>query len=319
MAAAAAIGDTVDYPDGVTAIDTEYWRPRLAASHLIVERGRGAFVDTGTTHSVEPLLRGLAAKGLAPGDVDYIFLTHIHLDHAGGAGALAARLPNAKVVVHKRGAPHLIDPTRLTAGTRNVYGEERYARLYGEIVPIPAERVVTTNDGDTLELAGRRFEFLHTPGHSLDHHVIVDHGANTMFTGDTFGLSYREFDVGGRPWVMATTTPTHFDPDQMHASIDRIVAVRPTAVYMTHYGRVPDVERLGRALHEGVDAYVAIARRNAQAPDRESRIREEMFEWLSGTLDAHGYQGSLAERHRLLDPDIGLNEQGLIVWLNRRA
>lgn len=319
MAAAAAIGDTVDYPDGITAIDTEYWRPRLAASHLIVERGRGAFVDTGTTHSVAPLLRALAAKGLAAGDVEYIFLTHIHLDHAGGAGALAARLPNAKVVVHKRGAPHIIDPARLIAGTRNVYGEERYARLYGEIVPIPAERVVTTNDGDTLELAGRRFEFLHTPGHSLDHHVIVDHGANTMFTGDTFGLSYREFDVGGRPWVMPTTTPTHFDPDQMHASIDRIVAVRPNAVYMTHYGRVPEVERLGRVLHEGVDAYVAIARRNAQAPDREARIREEMFEWLSGTLDAHGYEGSLAERHRLLDPDIGLNEQGLIVWLNRRA
>lgn len=309
----------IDYPNGITAIDVGYVRPLLASSHLIVERGRAAFVDTGTTHSVPRLLDGLAAKGLAPDAVDFLFLTHAHLDHAGGAGALAAVLPNARVVAHPRAVPHLVDPAKLIAATKQVYGEDRYHALYGELLPVPAERVVATDDGAELHLGKRRFRFLHTPGHALHHHVIVDDGAKAVFTGDTFGLSYRDFDVAGRAFVMPTTTPTQFDPDQMHASIDRILAEKPRALYMTHFGRVTDVERLGRDLHAGVRAFVEIARRHARGPDREARIREDMFRWLSVALDAHGYDGDLALRHELLDPDVELNAQGLVVWLDRRA
>ncbi|MFO0450498.1 MAG: MBL fold metallo-hydrolase [Pseudomonadota bacterium] len=300
-------------------MDTDDFRPHLDASHLIVEKGRAAFVDTGTTHSVPNLLAVLAAKGLARGDVDYVFLTHIHLDHAGGAGALAQALPNARVVVHPRGAQHLVEPAKLIAGTKAVYGEEQYAKLYGDLVPIPAERIVATEDGTSLSLAGRRFDFLHTPGHALHHHVIHDHGADAVFTGDTFGLSYRDFDVDGRAWVMPTTTPTHFDPDQLHASIDRILALEPKALFLTHYGRITQVERLGRELHAGVCAFVELARRHAKTPDRDRVLREEMFRWLSVSLDAHGYTGDTAERHRLLDVDVDLNVQGLVHWLDRRA
>lgn len=317
MSSAGAGPATIDYADGITAVDTEYVRPTLDASHLIVEKGRAAFVDTGTTHSVPGLLRALDAKGVARDAVDWIFLTHIHLDHAGGAGALAQALPNAKVVVHPRGVQHLVDPAKLIAGTKAVYGEEAYVKLYGDLVPIPSERIVETKDGTKLTLGKRTFEFLHTPGHALHHHVVHDHGAKAVFTGDTFGLSYRHFDVQGRAFVMPTTTPTHFDPDQLHASIDRIVATKAKAAYLTHYGRITDLEVHARTLHAGVRAYVDMARRHERDPDRFERIRDDMFRWLSVQLDAHGFDGDLATRHELLDMDIELNVQGLVHWLDR--
>ena len=313
------VADVIDYADGISAIDTGYWRPRLDASHLIVHRGRAAFVDTGTSHSVPRLLAALAGKGLAPESVDFVFLTHIHLDHAGGAGALMQRLPNARAVVHPRGAAHLVDPAKLIAGTKQVYGAARYAELYGEVRPVPAERIVATTDGTRLALAGREFEFLHTPGHALHHYVVVDRAAQAVFSGDTFGISYREFDVAGRAFVMPTTTPPHFDPQQLHASIDRILAQRPLQVFVTHYSRVGEVERLGAQLHEGVRAFAALARRHGAAPDRAGALRAELFEWLSDALDRHGYPGDPATRHALLDPDVELDVQGLLVWLGRCA
>jgi len=317
--AVADVPDVTDYADGISAVDTRYWRPRLDASHLIVHRGRAAFVDTGTSHSVPLLLAALAAKGLAPEAVDWVFLTHIHLDHAGGAGLLMERLPNARAVVHPRGAAHLADPARLIAGTQQVYGAARYAQLYGEVRPVPAGRIVTTEDGTRLALAGRSFEFLHTPGHALHHYVIVDRAAQAVFSGDTFGISYREFDVEGRAFIMPTTTPPHFEPEQLHASIDRILAARPQQVFVTHYSRVGEVERLGAELHAGVRAFVELARRHAAAPDRAGAMRETLFQWLSVALDRHGYAGDLATRHELLDADVDLDVQGLLVWLDRRA
>jgi glyoxylase-like metal-dependent hydrolase (beta-lactamase superfamily II) len=306
-----------DYPAGVTAIDTEYYRPQLDASHLIVHEGRAAFVDTGTTHAVPRLLAALARKHIGPDAVDWVFLTHVHLDHAGGAGALLEELPNARAVVHPRGAAHLTEPSRLIAVTRQVYGDAEYARLFGEIRAIAPERLVLTEDGTRLELAGRPFEFLHTPGHALHHHVIVDLEARAVFAGDTFGVSYREFDLAGREFVMPATTPTQFDPDQLDASIDRIVAARPEAVFLTHYGRVTGVAPLARDLHAGVRAFVALARRHRLAPERLRLMREDMFTWLSAALDVHGFSGNVETRHALLDPDIELNVQGLAVWLDR--
>ena len=308
-----------DYGDGITAIDTEYLRPLLDASHLIVHHGRAAFVDTGTTHAVPLLLGALASRGVERDAVDWVFLTHIHLDHAGGAGALLKLLPNARVVVHPRGAPHLAEPAKLIAATRRVYGDSAYEALYGEIAPIPAVRMVSSEDGMTLDLAGREFLFLHTPGHALHHYVLVDRQADALFSGDTFGVSYREFDVEGREFVFPATTPTQFDPSQLHASVDRILGARPRAIYMTHYGRVTAIARLGADLHTGIDAYVALAERHANAPDRRARMCADMYEYMSEGLDRNGFNRDQARRHALIDPDIGINVDGLLSWLERRA
>ena len=142
--------------DGVCAIDTEYLLPLQDASHLIVQDGRAAFVDTGANDAVPLLLDALRRQDLDAGDVDYVFLTHIHLDHAGGAGLLMQQLPNARCVVHPRGAPHMVDPERLIAGTIAVYGEDRMRAMYGDIVPIDASRVVVADDEARFEIGGER-------------------------------------------------------------------------------------------------------------------------------------------------------------------
>jgi glyoxylase-like metal-dependent hydrolase (beta-lactamase superfamily II) len=317
-AAAPSMDELTRHPGGVFAIDARYMRPRLDAIHLVVENGRAAFVDSGTLHSVPHALAALDALGLGREAVDWVFLTHVHLDHAGGAGGLMRALPNARAVLHPRGAPHLIDPTALESASIRVYGETQYRALYGEIVPIPADRVVVTRDGERIALAGRPFDILHTPGHALHHQVIVDVGHRAVFCGDTFGISYRDFDVDGRATIIPTTTPTQFDPEQLCASIDRVLALRPSALYLTHYSRVTEVERLGAELKEQVRAFADLARTHAAAPDRRERIRGDMRRLWIERLTAHGRVAAAAEVDALLANDLDLNSDGLVAWLNRR-
>jgi glyoxylase-like metal-dependent hydrolase (beta-lactamase superfamily II) len=304
--------------EGLIAIDTEYVRPRMDASHLLIDAGRAAFVDAGTYFSVPNLLAALADQNLDVDAVDYLILTHIHLDHAGGAGRLAQALPRAKVLVHPRGAAHIIDPTLLVAATKAVYGEARFIEEYGEVVAIPAERVETVEDGRRIELGHRRLEFMHTPGHALHHVCIVDRDAGVVFTGDTFGVSYRELDTAAGEFIFPTTTPSQFDPAQLHASIDRILETAPRYAYLTHYSRVGHVEKLGRDLHSDIDSFVAIARSVGGEADAVERMQPLLFEHLSARLDQHGFRGDDSQRHAVIDGDIALNAAGLHSWLSRR-
>ena len=305
--------------EGVFVIDTHYVRPKLDASHLIVDQGRAAFVDTGTQLSVPNLLAALESHDLGADDVDYILLTHVHLDHAGGAGGLAAALPRARVLVHPRGMRHVIDPGVLVAAAKAVYGEAKFLEQHGDVSGIPAERVAAAADGDRITLGRRTFEFIHTPGHALHHLCIVDRDSQIVFTGDTFGVSYREFDTAAGEFIFPTTTPSQFDPEQLHASIERILALKPQTAYLTHYGPVRDVEKLGRDLHADIDEFVRIAAGVADRPDRIEQIAVSIFDYLSMRLGAHGYSGDAGERHALLDGDVALNAAGLDVWLSRRS
>jgi glyoxylase-like metal-dependent hydrolase (beta-lactamase superfamily II) len=305
------------FDTGITAIDTDYIRPLLDASHLIVSEGHAAYVDTGTNHSVPNLLAALRRAGLESESVEYIFLTHVHLDHAGGAGRLAAALPRAKVIVHERGAPHVIDPRRLISATIAVYGEAQYRTLYGELVPIAAERVIVAEDGAQFQFGKRRLQSLYTPGHALHHHCYVDYETREIFTGDIFGISYREFDTVRGAFIFVTSTPTQFDPKQMTASIDRIASLELDAAYLTHYSRVTDLPRLAEDLRRDVEAYVALAKQYADAPQRTLSLRAALREYFERRLDAHGYRGSAESRATWLDTDVQLNVQGLEAWLAR--
>jgi glyoxylase-like metal-dependent hydrolase (beta-lactamase superfamily II) len=307
-----------DFAAGITAIDVDYVRPRLAASHLVIDGGRAAFVDTGTTHSVPNLLAALAERNLDPADVDWVLATHVHLDHAGGAGALMQVLPNARCAVHPRGARHLAEPSKLIAGSIAVYGEERFRSLYGEIVPIAESRIFVPEDGAKIEFGGRQFELIHTPGHALHHYCIVDRRHAAIFSGDTFGISYRDFDVDGRAFIFPTTTPVHFDPEALCNSVDRLMSYAPQAIYLTHYAEVRDLERLAGEMKSRVRAFVELGRRHADAPDRASKLRNGMFAMMTGWLNEHGFRRDDGERHRLLDDDIDLNCQGIEFWLDRK-
>lgn len=306
-----------DYPDGISAIDTEYVRPMLDASHLIVRDGRAAFVDTGTSHSVPLLLAALDKKGLPTEAVDYVLVTHVHLDHAGGAGQLIAALPRATAVLHPRGAPHMVDPTRLIEGSIQVYGEAAFHELYGQIRPIPEDRIRTVEDGDTLSLGGTKLEFLHTEGHARHHYCIVDHKTDGIFSGDSFGLSYRDLDTDRGEFIFPTTTPVQFDPEAAVATVDRLMSLTPSAIYLTHYSRVLDLGRLAQDLKRDVRAYADMAL--AVGPGDEEALEARLREYLYGRLDAHGCDPDPAWREEIVGADIRLNAQGLGVWLSRQA
>jgi len=288
------------------------------ASHLIVEGGKAAFVDTGANDGVPLLLDALDQCGQAPADVDYVFLTHIHLDHAGGAGLLMQQLPNARCVVHPRAARHMIDPSKLIAGTIAVYGAETTQKIYGEIQPIDEQRIDIVEDGQWIDFNGRKVQTIFTEGHARHHYVLNDPTSRGVFTGDAFGISYRETDTGNGAFIFPTTTPIDFDPAEAHRSIDRIMECAPEHVYLTHYSKVADLERLARDMHQCIDDYVEIAFANEDAANREQAIQDGLFDYTCDRLKKHGFAGDREEMWSIMSIDVRLNSQGLSVWLNRR-
>ena len=308
---------TIDH--GIHVIDTGFHRDAFDAAYLIVENGRAAFVDSGTNDSVPRLLAALDDADVARDAVDFVIATHVHLDHAGGVGLLMQQLPSAQLVVHPQGAPHLIEPSRLMAGARAVYGDEEVARTYGDVIGVPAERVLRTADAMTLELAGRPLQFLDTPGHARHHHCIWDARSRGFFTGDTFGLSYREFDTARGAWAMPTTTPVQFEPEALRHSIERMLAYTPECMYLTHYGRVGDVPRLANLLLTQLDAMVALA---VTLPDDEhshAALMQGLCAIHMSSLRAHGSTLPEPRVRELLAIDLELNAQGIKVWLDRKS
>lgn len=303
----------------VRVIDTGFHRPRFDAAYLLLDRGRAAFIDCGLNSSVPRLMAALDEAGLSPAAVDWLVLTHVHLDHAGGAGELIAKLPRARLLVHPRGARHMIDPTALIAGATAVYGADEVQRTYGRLRPVDAGRVVEAPDGFEFEVGGLRLRCLDAPGHAR-HHIVIQHPAErAFFTGDTFGLSYRELDGPHGPFILPTTTPVQFDPQALKASIARMGEAAPQRMYLTHFGPVEGIPALAAALNEQIDAMVALARRHAGlAPEaRHAALVEGLAELYLSRAVAHAVPQPAERIRDLLHMDIELNAQGLGVWLER--
>ena len=308
-----------DLGNGVFAVDTGFQRPRFDAAYLVVADGRAAFIDTGPNPAVPRLLASLDALGLARDAVDFVIPTHVHLDHAGGAGLLMHELPGATMVVHPRGARHMIDPSALYAASLAIYGQAEMARSYGSLVAVDAARVRISHDGMDLTLGGQRvLHFIDTPGHALHHHCVWDAATRGWFTGDTFGSSYREFDTAFGAWQFPTTVPTQLDPKALRASVRRLLSFEPACMYLTHYSRIGDVAQAAARLLAMLDAMVAIAERHRSAPNRHATLVRELAALYGASLAAHGVERA-HEKIALLALDIDLNAQGLGVWLDREA
>ncbi|MBV8500402.1 MAG: MBL fold metallo-hydrolase [Paucibacter sp.] len=306
-----------DLGHGVHAIDTGYVRPRFDAAYLIVEAGRAAFIDCGVNHGVTRLLQALERLHLGVDCVDWVLPTHVHLDHAGGAGLLMQALPNARLATHPRGLRHLIDPSQLWAGAMAVYGEAEMERSYGRIVAVPAERTQALADGEIVQLAGRALRILDTPGHARHHVCIWDEKSRGVFTGDTFGISYREFDTAQGPWIFPTSSPVQFEPEAMKESVRRILALGPEVLYLTHYGRIGEVPQLAAMMIELIDATVAEVLPLRHADERHERMMAALRGLYLERLQRHGCQLAPEVSMRLLDMDVELNAQGLAIWLDR--
>jgi len=309
---------TTRLDDGIIAIDTDHLRPLFDASHLIVENGRAAFVDTGANDSIPILLAVLEDNNFDVGSVDYVFLTHVHLDHAGGAGLLMQKLPNAQAVLHPRGAPHMVDPQKLSRGAKAVYGEKKFAELYGEIVPIDADRIVVVDDGQSIDFAGREMTCVFTEGHARHHYVLSDLRSAGVFTGDSFGVSFREFDTAAGEFIYPTTTPIHFDPPEAHKSVDRIMGLAPDKLYLTHYSEVKGLAKLADDMHRRIDDFVAIARKHANDEARTKNMHASLYAYFENELDSHGFVGSVAQINQTVEIDVLLNTMGLEFWLDHQ-
>ena len=308
------------YDHGICAVDAVYDRELQTAVHLVVQDGRAVIVDTATAPAVPRVLAALEAMGIPPERVDYVILTHVHLDHAGGAGQWMARCRNARLTVHPRGARHMIDPGRLMAATVAIYGEAETRRVYGEVLPVPAERVVETPDGATLQWRGREFLFLDAPGHARHHVVVRDSVSGHFFAGDTFGLSYRELDVDGKQFSFPTTSPSQFDPPALHRSIERLMSFRPEALYVTHFGQVRDLARLAADLHRLIDAHAKLGERcRAAGSARHERLKEGVAEIVLAERARQGWRLTPEEALRVFALDVELNAQGLAAWLDARS
>jgi glyoxylase-like metal-dependent hydrolase (beta-lactamase superfamily II) len=212
----------------------------------------------------------------------------------------------------------MIDPSRLEASARGVYGDEEFDAMYGTLVPIPAERVITIEDGDSLLVGGRPLSFMDSPGHARHHFCVWDEQSSGWFTGDTFGLSYREFDTANGAFIFPTTTPTQFDPEPLIASIDRMMEKSPENMYLTHFGRVQDVAQMASRLKLAIGQFVSIAETHANDENRTGAIEAGMMDWLLDGVREHGVTLPEQQVREIVQGDVVLNTQGIEFWLDRR-
>ncbi len=286
----------VEVVQDVFQIDTGFFRPSCTAAYALQHAGELLLFDTGVASTCDTVSSALAEIG---GDVRYIVVSHVHLDHAGGAGVLMERFPTAELVVHPRGARHMADPSVLESSSRQVYGDEVFDRLYGSPSPIPVERMTEAPDGFELDWNGRTLKFLDAPGHAKHHLVMWDSASRSVFAGDAFGLSYP----GDRTLPFPTTSPTQFDPDAMRATIEKILALDPERVLVGHFGVVKNISDHAARVLEQMEACVRIAEAVPPGPDRAQRIEKDIAK-----LQSEPFREDYAF-------DFKLNAMGLGHWL----
>jgi glyoxylase-like metal-dependent hydrolase (beta-lactamase superfamily II) len=306
----------LEYEGGITAIDSGMVRPQMAACYLLETDTAVAVVETGNNNSADRILQVLATRGRRREEVSHVIVTHVHLDHAGGAGKLMQQLPNASFIVHPRGARHMIDPSRLEASARAVYGDEAFDAMYGSLVPVPEDRVLIMEDGDSLEVGSRRLTFIDSPGHARHHFSLWDEQTRGWFTGDTFGISYRELDTDRGPFIFPTSTPIQFDPPALKASIRRMMDKQPDSMYLTHFGRVQDTQRLSTDMLHGVQKFADLGEQYADSEDRQRDISEAMMDWLMERARTHGVGLPDDALRDVFHGDVVLNTQGIEFWLD---
>jgi len=265
---------------GIYCIDALYVKPQVASIYLLQAADEVAIVETGTYYSVANVVATLNELGIAKSQVRYVIPTHVHLDHAGGAGEMMKQFDQASLIIHPRGAQHMIDPQKLIAGTIGVYGEEKFNRLYGSIEPVPEARVVIAPDLARFEVGKRELIFIDTPGHARHHFCIYDQVSNGVFSGDTFGISYPPMKQLPRG-LIPTTPPVQFDPAALHESISRIMSYQPARLYLTHYGEFSNPAAQVSSFNQWIDAYVDLCRhQDNAAADYEKSLQQACRKWF---------------------------------------
>ncbi|MEG2184881.1 MAG: MBL fold metallo-hydrolase [Cloacibacillus sp.] len=298
-----------DFKDGIFSVDAGYLHDGAAAVYIVRAGGEAAVIETAHNASLPRLLSALRELGINKECVKYLCVTHVHLDHAGGAGSYMREFPNAALVVHPRGARHMTDPQKLIEGVKAVYGEDETKRLYGEILPVDAARVIAPEDGTELPLGDVSLRCLHTAGHAKHHMVFFISRLGALFSGDAFGISYEWMHRG--EWAFPAAAPVQFEPDDARASIDAVLSLKPRSVFLTHFGELRFIEKAGAQLKADIEKYVEIATRSRG--DKDS-IKRALFDHYLDCAQRTGLQKDRAFIENALAIDTELNAQGLACW-----
>lgn len=257
---------------GMDYIDLNFLgRPGIIATAVLTSSAGVALVDPGPSSTLDVLVKSLGAQGITVRDVRQILLTHIHLDHAGATGSLLTANPEIEVLVHQRGARHLIDPSKLVASATRLYGQDM-DRLWGAVSPVPAASVKALDGGERLSAGGRDLEVAQTPGHALHHVSFFDRSSGVAFVGDTAGI--RRVDGS---YIMPPTPPPDIDLEAWRVSADRILSWEPDTLFLTHFGPFRGARTHFQELFERLDAWSVLVRRLLTDPSIDEAERERRF------------------------------------------
>jgi len=256
--------------DFVHIIDLKPLEIEETIASYVLRGDKIAIIETGPTVSIENLLGGLKEIGVKTKDVDYVAVSHVHIDHAGGAGALLHHLPNAKLLVHNRGATHLINPEKLWTQTKQVLG--KLAELYREIKPVPKEKVITTTDGEIINLGRNvKLRVLETLGHASHHLSFHESQGHGVFLGDAAGIYLNKFDV------IVPTTPAPFNLEMTLTSVNRLVKIQPKNLYYTHFGQVGDAVKRLETYKNRLKLWAEVILKEMKTEDNPERIYQKIL------------------------------------------
>ena len=306
------------FDNNIFCFDADYIRKKFAAIHFINQNNKLLIVDTATNHSANRFLQALHSMNISPEFVEWIILTHVHLDHAGGAGLLMRMCPNARLAVHPRGVRHMVNPEKLWASVVSVYGKEEAENQYGQLIPVDESRIIAMKEGEIISFQNRRLQIFDAPGHANHHIAVFDEESKSFFTGDAFGIAYPELASEGREFIFISSTPTQFEPVKFNTTIKKILGQKPTSCFLTHFSKIMNIEKNGCELLKQIDEYVTITQQAGNNPEgRQGRIRKKLLELLYNKLKKTNLSISKREFGNLLSLDLSLNAQGLEYWNNK--
>ena len=312
--------DLFSFDKNIFCFDANYIRQKFAAIHFINQNNKLLIIDTATNHSAKRFLNALHTMNISPESVEWIVLTHVHLDHAGGAGLLMKMCPNARLAVHPRGVRHMVNPEKLWASVISVYGKEEAEKQYGQLIPVDENRVFAVDDGEVIRFENRRLQIFDAPGHANHHIVIFDEESKSFFTGDAFGIAYPELASKDGEFIFISSTPTQFDPVKFGTTIKKIMGQKPRSCFLTHFSKIMNIEKNGYELLKQIDEFVMITQQARDSHEsQQHQIREGLFELLHKKLEKTNLSISRREFGNLLSLDLSLNAQGLEYWNNKTS
>lgn len=283
----------------------------------VIDEEQLTLVDTGPSPSVPHIKKGLAALGHTLEDIKYIIVTHVHLDHSGGAGLLLLDCPDATVVVHPKGARHLSDPSRLTAGAKMVYGDQ-FDQLFNPIVAIPEDRLLIKAEGDQLEIGPDcTLEFWDTPGHANHHFSIYDPVSNGVFAGDTVGIRYDQLVREGINLYLPSTSPNQFHPGAMQKAIERMAGAQLNAIYYGHFSKTDQPEQALRQVQEWLNAFVKEGEMAFAAESSPKQLADRLFDRVRNYLRTQGVPDG-HEVYPYIKLDMQVSSMGILDMLSKQ-